>query len=327
MSVGGAIATAVTERETYVAESTESLSPVDVRGARVPAGTHEIAWTRRARIDSEWRNNVDVPLDETSEAYELEIYDDLYTTLKRTITGLTSASYSYSAAFFAADFTTAPERIGVKVYQVSDRTGRGRAGSGLVGTILPPSGLVTWNPSDLSGMTLSGGNLTATETSNVQAGVRATYGRNSGKFYFEVEVIAGGGTGDWYAGLANGSVGMNGAVSNVGYRLMYRASPQMWADGTTFSPSGLTALVNGDKVCVAIDFATRNCWMRRNNSAWLGGGDPTAGTSATRTLLGTDVLYPCGHSDNSAGTSTYLLRVKSADLVFTPPTNFNPWET
>ena len=48
-----------------------------------------IGWHRRARLSAAWRDLVDVPLDETTEAYEVDIYDSTNTTLLRELTSTT----------------------------------------------------------------------------------------------------------------------------------------------------------------------------------------------------------------------------------------------
>lgn len=47
----------------------------------------------------------------------------------------------------------------------------------------------TWNPSDMdAGLTLSGGNLVASVSTGSNVGVRATVGKSTGKWYWEVKV-------------------------------------------------------------------------------------------------------------------------------------------
>ena len=80
----------------------------------------------RTRIGGDWRDNVDVPLAEESERYEVEIYSGM--TLKRTITGLTTPSTIYTAAQQVTDFGSTQSSVSVKVYQLSAAVGRGNAG-------------------------------------------------------------------------------------------------------------------------------------------------------------------------------------------------------
>jgi len=66
-----------------------------------------------------------MPIGESSESYEVEIWDATYTTLKRTISGLNSSSCIYMFAQQVADFGISIETVYVKVYQLSASLGRG----------------------------------------------------------------------------------------------------------------------------------------------------------------------------------------------------------
>jgi hypothetical protein len=102
-------------------------------GGRNAAGDATLNWSRRGRIDAAWRDSVDVPLGEVSEAYEVEIYTDgTYTTLARTITGITSQTTTYLAATQTTDFGSPQATIYFRVYQLSATVGRGHAASGSV---------------------------------------------------------------------------------------------------------------------------------------------------------------------------------------------------
>ncbi|MEJ0062412.1 MAG: phage tail protein [Alphaproteobacteria bacterium] len=109
------------------------LSPAQLQGARASGTGSDLAlgWVRRARLNAEWTDLIDVPLDEAQELYDLEIYDsgDI---LKRAVSGLTAASYVYTAAQQSADFAIVPASYRVRVYQVSPRYGRGAAALGVI---------------------------------------------------------------------------------------------------------------------------------------------------------------------------------------------------
>lgn len=111
----------------YQAVNMECLSPVYLNGNRHPTTNDwTITWLRRTRIGGEWRDKIDAPLSETSEAYEIEIYSDAtYTTLKRTISGLTSPTATYSSANQVTDFGSNQATLYLKVYQISAVAGRG----------------------------------------------------------------------------------------------------------------------------------------------------------------------------------------------------------
>lgn len=110
----------------------ECYSPVHIGGGLNSDGSISIKWIRRNRLDAQWRDLVDVPMSEVSEAYEIEILSpDL--TVKRTITGLTSQTANYQSANIVTDFPNGlPSPMIVSVYQMSGVVGRGYIGRGLV---------------------------------------------------------------------------------------------------------------------------------------------------------------------------------------------------
>jgi hypothetical protein len=102
------------------ANELKPYSPVQIRGERDGSDNLTITWVRRARKDGEMQDGADVALDESYERYKVEIYDSTYTTLKRTISGLTSESATYTAAQQTTDFGSHQAQVYVKVYQLGD---------------------------------------------------------------------------------------------------------------------------------------------------------------------------------------------------------------
>ena len=112
----------------YDGENLECLSPVYLNGSRHPTTNDwSLTWLRRTRVGGEWRSYVDASLGEASEAYEVEIYSSAaYTTIKRTITGLTSAACAYTSAEQVTDFGSNQATLYIKIYQLSANVGRGQ---------------------------------------------------------------------------------------------------------------------------------------------------------------------------------------------------------
>lgn len=111
---------------TYAGINLKPLSPVHLNGNRHPSTNDwTLDWVRRARINFEWRDYVDVPLDETSEAYEVEIWDSGYTTLKRTLTGITGQTTAYTSSQQVTDWGSNQATIYLKIFQLSATVGRG----------------------------------------------------------------------------------------------------------------------------------------------------------------------------------------------------------
>jgi hypothetical protein len=84
-----------------------------------------LSWVRRTRIGGEWKDGTgDVPLGETSEAYEVDILSGPGGAVKRTLSS-TAPSVTYANADIVADFGGVPASLAVVVYQISAVIGRG----------------------------------------------------------------------------------------------------------------------------------------------------------------------------------------------------------
>lgn len=112
---------------TYTGVNLECLAPVYLNGNRHPSTNDwSLDWIRRTRVGGEWRDYVDATMGETAQSYEVEIYSSAaYTTIKRTISGLTAPAATYSSANQVTDFGSNQATLYVKVYQLSTNVGRG----------------------------------------------------------------------------------------------------------------------------------------------------------------------------------------------------------
>lgn len=119
--------------ETYEAVNLRPLSPVSLKGHIHPVSLDwTLEWIRRGRVSPDWRNGVDVPVGETAEAYEIEIYNGPgFDVVKRTLSS-SAASVSYTYAHQVADFGSYQSTVYVRVYQISSEVGRGLPLSGSV---------------------------------------------------------------------------------------------------------------------------------------------------------------------------------------------------
>lgn len=109
----------------YTGVNLECLSPVHLTGHMVrTTNDWSLSWVRRSRF-SGWRDYVDTPLGETSEAYTVSIYADAsFTTVVRTI-AVTSASATYTSAEQVADFGQNVISLSIGVTQTSAIAGAG----------------------------------------------------------------------------------------------------------------------------------------------------------------------------------------------------------
>jgi hypothetical protein len=125
VSMGGQIAEATASPFTYQGANLKPYAGVDAIGKRDASSNLTIVWTRRNRTNGEWRDGVEVPMTEASEAYEVDIYsDNTFTTVLRTLTNATP-SVLYSAANQTTDFGSPQSTVYCKIYQMSALIGRG----------------------------------------------------------------------------------------------------------------------------------------------------------------------------------------------------------
>ncbi|NOZ43161.1 MAG: hypothetical protein GXP02_08380 [Alphaproteobacteria bacterium] len=107
---------------TFGAESLKPFSPVHAVGVRDSAGTLTLTWLRRSRVGGEWMDNVDVPLGELYEKYDIEILNGA--NVVRTLTS-TAATVVYPATLQLSDFGSIPASLTLRISQISDSVGRG----------------------------------------------------------------------------------------------------------------------------------------------------------------------------------------------------------
>ena len=105
-------------------------APVHIKGTRDGSNNLTITAVRRARIDGEWRDLVETPLDETAEAYEVDFIKA--GVIVRTVSGLSSPTCVYTAAQQTADGFTPGDPIPQAWYQMSAVVGRGFSGTATV---------------------------------------------------------------------------------------------------------------------------------------------------------------------------------------------------
>ena len=105
-----------------VNDTVKPWSPAHVRGARNGAGDLTISWVRRTRYGGWWRDLTDVPLNEETERYEVDVMNG--STVLRTL-AVSAPAAIYTAAQQVADFGSAQASVTVRVVQLSTAIGRG----------------------------------------------------------------------------------------------------------------------------------------------------------------------------------------------------------
>ncbi|MGN7292373.1 baseplate multidomain protein megatron [Rhizobium sp. SAFR-030] len=116
------------QQTTFAAKATGRMpwSPVQIAGVRNGGGDLTITWVRRTRFGGVWADGVDVPLNEESERYEVDVMNGA--SVVRTIAVVTPTA-GYTAAQQVADFGSAQSSITIRVYQLSAVVGRGWPGA------------------------------------------------------------------------------------------------------------------------------------------------------------------------------------------------------
>ena len=128
VSIGDTLGNTQSQQFRWNAECLKPYSPVHIAGSRDGAGNLTISWVRRARINGQLRDHLDVALDEATEAYEVDILDG--SQIVRTISA-SNVTCDYVAADHS-DFGSVQQSVTVRVYQLSALVGRGRKGESVV---------------------------------------------------------------------------------------------------------------------------------------------------------------------------------------------------
>jgi hypothetical protein len=118
---------------TYGMRTLCPLSPVLTKAARSGGTTGDLTltWARRARLNAEWVDYIDVPLDEAQELYEVDVMNGA--AVMRAFTGLTAPTVTYTAAQQTADWGgSVPATFTINLYQISSRYGNGAPGTAVL---------------------------------------------------------------------------------------------------------------------------------------------------------------------------------------------------
>lgn len=112
--------------DTYEANNLKPLSPVDVFADRNSFSREwSFGWIPRSRWPVELFSGAVVPIGETTEIYDIEIWSSSFSSLKRTFSGLSTPSASYSESEQISDFGYIQATIYGRIYQRSSVIGRG----------------------------------------------------------------------------------------------------------------------------------------------------------------------------------------------------------
>lgn len=171
-----------------------------------------------------------------------------------------------------------------------------------------------WSPSDVSGATLSNGNLTVTFT-GAPGGVRTNTGLSTGKWYWEVHADNNGGT-SLMPGIADSSLSTTAWWYTGGgahAAVVYGGSVD-YNGGAAGSVGGLAT---GDVIQFGYDADNKVLYVGRNGT-WGLGNPATLTGGLTMGLTGAG--FPACQGDNTGCAAT--LRTTAGSFGYSVPTGF-----
>lgn len=124
VSVGMSLNTTFTRPFINTGRSLLPYAPCHISSSRDGSNNLTINWIRRTRTGGEWRDYVEVPIGETTEAYEIDIINPGTGAVVRTLTS-TTPTVVYSAANQTTDFGSPQPLVVATIYQMSEAVGRG----------------------------------------------------------------------------------------------------------------------------------------------------------------------------------------------------------
>jgi len=195
---------------------------------------------------------------------------------------------------------------------------------------------VAWDPATVTAVTLSGGNLVATNTGTTSADqgakVASAGGKSSGKYYFEATFT-----------LKN-NVGANGGLGISTFASTYTGmgnnattgSMLFWQSGNAYtngSPAGvtITALIQGQVMCLAVDLDNRKIWFRNGAAGnWNQSGTANPATNTGGITIPSGTMVPIVVFGSSGGVAGNVITANFGATTFTgtAPSGFTSgWPT
>lgn len=191
-----------------------------------------------------------------------------------------------------------------------------------------------------SDIILSSGDTQAESNSTTGGGiVLSVSGKTSGKYYFEVQVA------QIYTTNNSMGVGLHRNTSSLttylggdanGWAVWDRgvtAGSETYTNNVASNTAGTGEFDVGVRARVCVDLDNGRIWLavsNRSSGAWIGGGDPAAGTSPTYSFtVGADTYYLAlcpRRGDTSAATNRNRLQlILPVNWSFAAPTGFGVW--
>ena len=189
----------------------------------------------------------------------------------------------------------------------------------------------TWNPADKSAqITLSGGNLIATDTSTGDSGVRSTTSHSGGKWYIEWtsgSTFTGANTNVGICTIGAPLAGVGNTTANA-FLLQQGGSGAVWFNGSQAGLPQIGQFFTNRIAGMAIDLVNMRGWFRVDGASGLNYWNGNASYDPATNIGGVDIsaLFP-SNAAYPVFTSNGNGSICSINSTFTymPPGGFSPW--
>lgn len=193
--------------------------------------------------------------------------------------------------------------------------------------------MTTLNPSDKGGasLTLSNGNLTASNSSGTGLSVRATNSASAGLLYFEVTIVAKASSPLIIAGFADSGFDVTSYISSSDLSIGYaEVGVGLLVASSSFSgvPVAATTLAVADVFGCAVDFDTVPGHPRfffAKNNTWQNGANPVTGTGAL-SVLNSSAFFPTVSVAGDGSPDTVTINFGTSAQVYSPPSGYSSWD-
>jgi len=183
----------------------------------------------------------------------------------------------------------------------------------------------TWSPTDkAAAVTLSGGNLIATDPTSATAGVRGTKSHSSGKWIFEIAKNADFGA-NTYIGFATAAQVLTAANTTAAFGCLPNRSGSLWYHNTF--PISCQSFSSAKPADFAVDLTANLAWYSLNCGIWnnSGAANPATGVGGIdiSAVFAGNPAFPYTLFDSSGGNST--LNVGASPFNCSIPAGFSAW--
>jgi lysophospholipase L1-like esterase len=207
--------------------------------------------------------------------------------------------------------------------------------------VVGPSAYTTLSASlKASDIILSDGDMQAESNSPTGGGsVLSVHSKNAGKFYFEVQPTQLYATNPGFLtgiSIGSGTTGSYTGATTASFSIASTSTGSAtWTNATQINTDAAGASNLSHYHRIAVDIDNGRLWLaasNRSSGAWIGGGDPAAGTSPTYTFTPGSTVYISlcprrGDASNASDRNRLQLKVDPSEWAAAAPSGFAGWTT